>query len=402
MYLKLQKSTDKIVQKDSVKLEESITVEENSNKDNSSFEIPWGSLGVAFFVVLCVAFFRKILKLLAKLWKQITRRFNSDKTINDYFYVNDGYGKLDFVVYQFGLRPKLPVIDVLYLELLNKMQKKGKINKIVIFPTLDKSYKTQNEEDFEELKDNVSKIFCDCIEKLEFVTPFRDSEITQKEILDDEFTKALEHLGSDSFYLEVKNKTKIKLKGIQDFNKHYEKKDKFITLITHIFKAWEVRQYLLNHILNSEKVNVNVGFIFWEVQFDKWGIYDKASEEEKVNKVSLLIGKSIVDSNKNPVPVFKHKAIGLFESEVEILTKIINYSDEHIKILMSIITAILQDNYNENIDDLNLIEAANINIGMFSKNTKFIETIKNAGSKLTSDKKILFSLTLLLRSKYGC
>ena len=289
-------------------------------------------------------------------WFKISNKFSKNKNIVDYFHTPNGLNSTEIVVFQFGLRDKLPVLDILYLELLKKMLREQKIKKIVIFATLDKSAKSQIIRNYENFKNNIKSVFCEYQEHIEFIDPFRKSELTSAEIIDVDFIDTLNYLNSKEFYKEVEIISKKRVKGIQDFNKFHPKEKSVMTLVTHVFKAWEVREYILEYIKTNVKDKINIGFVFWQLEYDKWGIYSRTAKDKKINELRLIIGKTVYCRNYFfqklvPIPVFiPNETIGLFDVKESIFEKIVSkHSKAHVIALIEIITAILKDNYEEEI-----------------------------------------------------
>lgn len=322
------------------------------------------------------------------------------KKIDNFFYTIKGHEPVDLLSYQFGLRPNIPIIDLLYLEFLKKMSLDKQIKKIIIFPTIDKSALTQNKQDLKKFTENIKKIFDVSIDPV-IVDPFRKSEITSKELIEASFIDAITHLDSKIFYNKVFDISKKKIQGLQDFNKFHPEKFRVLTLVTHIFKAWEVREYLLDYIQKSENKTMNVGFIFWEAEYDKWGIYNQTSEDERIDELTLLIGKSILTRKKNPIAVFVPAAIGVFDEKAAILQKITTHDKKHISRLIKIVSTILQDNYKEDLKQSTLLKEANDNINSWNASDKEFSIIyTKIKNKLSNNDKKLFNLILKLKSKY--
>ncbi len=344
----------------------------------------------------------------AKIIYKIRNSTIKKRTVNSFFHIRRGENKTDLVAYQFGLRPNLPIIDILYLELLKSNHKNNRIEKIVIFPTIDKSITKQTEYELELFKNNLNKVFCHDETCFEIVNPFRDSSLTSKELIEEKFIDTLSYLGHKNFYSQVKSISKYKIKGIQDFNKYHGKDKLIMTLITHVFKAWEVREYILEYIKNSNKEKMNIGFIFWEVEFDKWGIFDRTSKNDEIQEVALFIGKSIygkenIFSRYKPIPVFTNDALGVFDEKHEILEKITKHSNKQVKILNSILTAILHDNYDEVFTKRDLMsQSIEFIDSLNTSDNQFISSYNNINGKISKNQKMLFTLIIKLRSKYGC
>lgn len=364
-------------------------------------------LSIFLFGLFVSFFFGKDLENLKKkfhFWLyRLKNGFTKNKEVKSFFHTPSGYNTIDLVAYQFGLRPNLPIIDVLYLELLKKMQKNGSIKKIAIFPTIDKSATSQTEQDLENFKKNIASVFCHESHSFEIIDPFRKSELTSSELIEESFIDTLNYLGKSEFYSEVYEISKSNIRGIQDFNKFHPKDKSVMTLITHVFKAWEVREYILNYIEQSSKEKMNIGFIFWEVEYDKWGIYNRTAKDDKINELTLLIGKSILGKNLKPIAVYTRDALGLFDEKEAILEKITKHSKEQVSILLEIVSTILQDNYSVELSKNTILQDSMDKINSLNASNKVFGSVYNElKPNLTDNEKVLFTLILQLRAKYGC
>lgn len=330
--------------------------------------------------------------------------FSFNKKIDDYFHISHGFNSIDLVAYQFGLRPNLPIIDILYLELLKKFIILKKIKKIVIFPTIDKSSQGQSIIDFELFKKNINSVFCKNKNHIIISDPFKRSEIDYNDLINDNYIDSLNYLCSKEFINEVLITSGQRITGIEDFNKFHPKERSIMTLFTHIYKAWEVREYVLNYISESKMSTNNIGFIFWEVEFDKWGIYSRTAKENTINELALFIGKSLYDKKMKPIPVFTNEALGIFDDCSIIFEKVTKHSKIQVSTLIEIITAILKDNYNEEILSKKalLAESTKVINSLFSSNKSFGAIFSIVKNQLSNNERILFVLLIKLRSKYGC
>lgn len=388
-----------------------LVVENDTIKDGYNYfnkfttdNIVYDVLKWLFFALMGAIFailIRKLWRpLIAKIRIKYFQLFDSSIKIEDYFHLNLGDNAIDMACYQFGLRPKLPLMDVLYLELLNKQFKDEKIKKIIVFPTIDTSFESQTKEEFKRFKQNVNCILKNC--DVEFVDPYRKSELTSREIIDKDFIDSILYLGDKEFYKGIKIFSGIEVSGIQDFNVYHKpEKIKPLAFITHVFKAWEVREYILKKIESTNKSDYVIGFLFWEVEYDKWGIYEKIGRDERVKESNIMLGKTQLDKDGIPIPVFNEKAINIFDRKEDLLSKINDHTKDNIKKLMEIVTSILQDNYNEVIVPKEIISMSNEYFKRADEQ-KVLKNIRVDVKDLNKEVKVLYRLVSMLRSKYEC
>lgn len=340
-------------------------------------------------------------KIINKIITNYTNR-NDIKNIEDYFTSYDNKAKMNIFSYQFGLRPNLPLIDVLYLELIKKYI--NNIDNVLIFPSIDKSAELQNDMGMSVFENNIKKIFKGNEEKLLILNPFTNFNLSYDDINSVEYVSSLKYLNSEKFKEYVnKNNNGLKLNNISDFNKYHPENLKIVALVTHIYKAWEVRKKIDQIILEKKIDKCNLGFLFWETEFDKMGIYKMyAMSNSSINNVNFYLGKTLIDKRKKPIPVYEPlKTLNVFEESEEIsLRKIANLNDDECTIIQGILKSILYDNYQIKIDNDKLVENSKSKLKSLEICSNFQgEDIYNE-NKYKKNKLIVFALLNKLQIQY--
>ena len=104
-----------------------------------------------------------IYKPLEKLVEHLLKYFKSRRPqLSQYFRLLGDVKSMDFLIYQLGLRPLIPVVDLLYFEYIKLLLKNNtNIKKVFVFPTPDLSWDEQDQKTYNTFENNLSRIFKD-------------------------------------------------------------------------------------------------------------------------------------------------------------------------------------------------------------------------------------------------
>ena len=138
-------------------------------------DINWGAVSAIAAVVGAVS---AIPVVLFK-WKRFRSRLREltahpKPTLAGFFQgsVPDSASPINYFFYQFGLRVNLPLLDLLYLEYVHQLLKQGRLQRVVIFPTIDLSHPTQNHKDLETFTRNIHRVLNECMDRVTVDNPF--------------------------------------------------------------------------------------------------------------------------------------------------------------------------------------------------------------------------------------
>lgn len=296
-----------------------------------------------------------IFKFEGTLWESLKKPLAAVKSLRsckleDFFNEEIKSQKIDYLFYQFGLRPKLPLMDVLYLEYLHSLVIKEEVGSIMIFPTIDLSSSRQKLYELTEFETNVKKIFKGCESRVEVDNPFA-KDIDNEDLTSDRFLQMLRYIGSRRYFDYLQSDFGIEVGGIEDFNIYHAPDDKLLTIFTHLIRGWQISKRVKSMI--EQTSSSKFGFIFWETEFDKLGVFKKLAEDYNLN-VSFILGRTILDDRKRPLPI-ANNALMMFDDESARLEAISRFSRVGVKKHVSIVECILRDNYGKAFDNKNLI-----------------------------------------------
>lgn len=297
--------------------------------------------------------------------------------------------EIEVLVYQFGLRATLPVMDWFYLEYINYLSSNVKIKKLVIFPTIDKSRASQSQNDFQNFSKNINKVIKNI--PVEIVDPHNDNYFNKEDLVSDEFISTLKYLGSREYFDFLHREYSVSINSIADFNQYRPEDDKIKDIYTHIYKSWGIVNYIKKHIDLTEPVNISA--IFWEWEADKIGVLKQFSNS--IDNITLfpILGKTQMLNDTTPVPVYIEKdAICIFDENKNIIETALKFKS-HINKYNSILEAVLK-NYVETLDKKQLTKDGK------SEWTSYKTSFKNADNEMTSvSNDFYYFLGLVLKIK---
>lgn len=253
------------------------------------------------------------------LWAVKKRLPLQRNTIRDFF-ISIGstqYDRLDILIYQHGLRPKVPVIDYMYLTYIRTLLVGNEVDRVMIFPTISASDPRSEldpeslEEDFSVLKANSLKVFEEVSSDVTFVAP-TDLPVPPPFSKSTTKRQLLRHAGSHEYLATIDSQIgHISIKDFSDFSRYHPKGDRLYHIVDHLFQALRIWAYLKQEtdLLLSDR---HIGLLLWEWEFDKVAAWHQlfGSLEAEV-RVTSHLGRTVkyftwagLVPEYNPVPVF--------------------------------------------------------------------------------------------------
>jgi hypothetical protein len=332
---------------------------------------------------------KKIKEFFSPIFSALSNRVKKN-VISNYFISNipDGY-KIDYFFYQLGLRETLPIMDWLYLEYINFLNKKFKIGKLVIFPTIDKSKISQTKDDFNQFEKNIRKVVKNLV--IEIVDPYQDSYFEKEDLVSEDFIKTLEYIGSKKYFKFLWDNFNIRITSISDFNKFRPVDNKIKDIYTHIYKSWCIVNYIKKNIVSMNK-SLNISTIFWEWEVDKFGVIRHYSSKEDKIALCTVLGKTQMLNKTTPVPVFmEHETICIFDDSKSTIEKALKFMPSLEK-YNSLLESVLISQYDEVIKRKDIIADGKKHwVNFKTKNTHKLE-------KTTKDFFLFLGLIAKIRS----
>jgi hypothetical protein len=262
--------------------------------------------------------------------------------LSDFFRVNTGSSVIEYFVHQFGIRPHLPLLDVLYLEYLHHLLKTKKVRRILIYPTVDLTSSNQSTSGFGELAQRIRAIFGAEPESVEVFTPFHPRMLPNHELATPQFLEMLRYVGSEEHRRYLLLKHGLKVRSIDDFNKYHPKESRLVVLFTHIVGSWKI----LRDLEERGFLHSRLGFILWETEGDKLGVYRSMLHARADGELAVALGKTLFARRRVPLPVAEFdSALCVFVDPSRQWRVLATSSKKALARYVAILRAILRDNY---------------------------------------------------------
>jgi hypothetical protein len=266
------------------------------------------------------------------------------------YFVTHGSEVVDYVVYQLGLRPSIPIVDLLYLEFLHHLLiNRSVTNKVIIYPVPDLSAPLgeTGEVEYIEFKKNVLSVFKsyeDQVTVLSHLPILPDV----KELLSSSFLNTVRYIGSEQYIKKVKRITKTEIKNYAHFNKHHPKELRLVNLFVHTMRGW-ISLRKLESVIDLHD-GLRIGYLIWETELDKLGQFMCFLENKRMNvNCSIFMGKTLCAKGR-PLPVFDcNKTLDIFCSESVIVNLVSHVSNKAARKYIEILQVILKQNYSESV-----------------------------------------------------
>jgi len=276
-------------------------------------------------VIAVITVFRLFYKVSYKVKRFILQKLQKKKDIENYFksIIHDDC-EIDYFFYQFGLRKTLPIMDWLYLEYIKFINKKSKIVKLVIFPTIDGSVSSQISDDFNELSMNINLLFENSGIEVMIINPYLDNYFKNKDLILKDFIESLKYIGSRRYFKFLWDNFRVRIRNISDFNKYHPFDDRILNIFTHIYKSWCIVRYIDKEFIQNQEKNISA--IFWEWEVDKLGVIKYYLGNKGNINLFPVLGKTQLLNRKTPLPVFiEDKTICVFDDRDSTIKKAIKF-----------------------------------------------------------------------------
>ncbi len=304
-----------------------------------------------------------IYSLLEKLIKLSLKYFKSGPPkFSQYFKFFGDVEDMDYLIYQLGLRPLIPIVDFLYLEYIKfLLRNRTNIKKVFIFPTPDLSWDEQDYKAYNTFNNNLSRIFKEKKIKdklqIEFLPLFSElkNDIPADYFFEKELLFIIQYTSSRKFIDYINSITKLRIRSFCDFNKFHPSELSLVSIYVHLIRNLWIKRFLETHNILVKGTKVNLGFLIWEWEIDKLGIYSYLATKYEELKITPILGKTIFASKNKPLPVFTHSdTVYIFENIIKTAEKLQFKKEKEIKNMIKLLKLILISNYRKNYENLEL------------------------------------------------
>jgi len=246
--------------------------------------------------------------------------------------------KIDFFFYPFDLNKTIPIMDWWYLEYIKVFNKKNKIKKLIIFPTIGVTRINQTANDIDKFSENIRKILKGSGIEIEFIDPYKTNDFDKGDLISNDFITTLKYIGSKKYFDFLLDNFKIKITSISDFNKYrhpdddesyldddepHPDDDKIKNIFIHICKSWGIVNYIKKNVIINNSVNIST--IFWEWEVDKFGVIAHYLSRNNQVHYFPILGRTQMLNKTKSIPDIENKSICIFDDSESMITKVITF-----------------------------------------------------------------------------
>ena len=225
--------------------------------------------------------------------------------------------------------------------------------KLIIIPSPDLSSSSQDRDAVLCLQANLGKIFKDNFEKVEVLETFTLEDIDPFSI---HLLDAIKYIESRDFIEFINANFTKDIKNFGDFNRYHPADRQLLAIHVHVMTAWMILTYLEKTKALHESSGKHLGFILWETEADKLGIYYYYCTKYRNIECVPVLGKTILYRKawtKFPLPVYiEETTLALCDSVLATMLKLQEKDNEswhESKMYYELISAILVSNYDQHI-----------------------------------------------------
>jgi hypothetical protein len=256
--------------------------------------------------------------------------------------------KLDYVIYQMGIRPRIPLMDCIYHLYLKSLLKEGKIAKVVIIATQDLS--SPEQKDLELFSRNTKSIYGEYAKYINISFLSADDATLASKLLTEDFNNAVKHIEDAEFVqswkrrLDLKDKVTKKAivnllhpipgnigKILNDGNPlnwttTIRNQSGLYNIVHHINRTWIIccsLERIIPELISDTKSNLAIGSIFWEIEIAKLGMIDAYIKQKTGFLHYPILGSTVAHSDgKTAIPTHKHnEAICIHDDIASLIEK---------------------------------------------------------------------------------
>jgi hypothetical protein len=294
---------------------------------------------------------RKAMRHLRLKWGQAGRGTQATRSrpaavLPEYFR-EAGPDTIDIAIFELSLRPRIPLMDLLYFEYLKSRLFRGSIDRLVVAPWSGND-NTPGQRAEHELAANLQKVFGKTWSKVTLVTS-ADLAGLSAELLSYEFMKSLEALGDSSFLAQISSAVGYRVKSYRDINSGHPEALPARSLIEHAIRGWLMYKYLDRHIFDDDSGKmIAVGILIWERELAKLLLPRNLQLSGHRIHPGLMLGRSITyrkGFRRVPMPNYESaSAIEIFASADDLRAKCAAKSTSELSTTNDVVEAILAEN----------------------------------------------------------
>jgi hypothetical protein len=264
-------------------------------------------------------------------------------------YFNEtGPDKLDMAVYELSLRPRVPLMDLLYFEYLKLRLAQQSIQQLFVVPWSGNGDSATVQQAEQELAANLHRIFGTSWNKVTLVSA-ADLSLLSSDLLEDNFMSSLEALGDSTFLADCSRIMGYHFKSYHDINQGHPESLQARSLVEHAIRGWLIYRYLEHAVLeDDQRSDLAIGSLVWERELSKLLLLRNLQISRHDIRASLMLGKSVAFRqgwHRKPLPNYQSfNTIEIFAEASDIFSKCGTKSVAELSTTNDVVRAILHAN----------------------------------------------------------
>lgn len=254
---------------------------------------------------------------------------------------------LDVAVYELSLRPKIPLMDLLYLEYLKQRLENGTVGRVYVVPWSGNQDSDEHRDAETLLKCNLERVFGSSFPKITILFS-SDLAPLSSQLLADDFFAQLEALGDSDFLRECSRTMGYRFKSYHDINSGHPEALQARSLVEHSIRGWLIFRYLIGATLEVApgSTSLSIGSLMWERELSKLLLLRNLEARLPDARFGLMLGKSVTYRSgvkRIPLPTYQ-EALEIFVDLDELAEKCSSKTVSELAVVTGIVSAIIESN----------------------------------------------------------
>jgi hypothetical protein len=265
------------------------------------------------------------------------------------YFKEAGPRQLDVAVYELSLRPKIPLMDLLYLEYLKQRLENGTVGRVYVVPWSGNQDSDEHRDAETLLRCNLERVFGTSFPKITILFS-SDLAPLSNDLLADDFFGQLEALGDSDFLRECSLTMGHRFKSYHDINSGHPEALQARSLVEHSIRGWLIFRYLIGMKLEVApgSKSPSIGVLMWERELTKLLLLRNLETRLPDARFGLMLGKSVTyrtGMRRVPLPTYQGgETLEIFVDLDELAEKCSTKTVSELAVVTEIVSAILEVN----------------------------------------------------------
>lgn len=235
------------------------------------------------------------------------------KVLPEYFRQQEE--NIDLAIYELSLSPKVPVMDLLYLEYLRGRLEDGSIGEVVVVPW--SGWRDDQNDDGERLiQAHLRRVFGKYFDRVTVVTASMLQEEAES-VFENHFFEQVGNLGNSEFLRNASSVMGYQFRSYHDINQGHPETHQARSIVEHTVRGWLIYKYIEREYIRTPNPPRQIGSLMWERELTKLLLLSNIVENYEID-CSLMLGSSVTyrrGLRSHPLPTFEKRAVNIFADE---------------------------------------------------------------------------------------